>query len=112
MCIAVHNMRLGHGPAGAVGLATDWNQIATWAPSFATCGELAHDVTKTNDGKREVIHTHYKEESQARIQNYNDDRCIIRSTLTMCVDPLNDASHPDGALINIITGEVYPLHRM
>ena len=26
----------------------------------------------------------------------------------MCIDPLNDASHPDGALINIITGEVCP----
>ena len=24
----------------------------------------------------------------------------------MCIDPLNDSSHPDGALINIITGEV------
>ena len=53
-----------------------------------------------------MIHTHHKEESQARIQN--DDRCIIRSTLTMCIDPLNDASHPGGALINIINGEVCP----
>ena len=61
-----------------------------------------------NDGQRVVIHTHHKEESQARIQNDNDDRCIIRSTLTMCIDPLNNASHPDDALLNIITGEVCP----
>ena len=81
---------------GAVGLATDWNQMATWALSFATC---AHDVTKTYDGQREVIHTHHKEESQVLIQNDNNDRCIIRSNLTMCIDQLNDASHPDGALI-------------
>ena len=39
-------MRLAPDPAGAVVLATDWNQMVTWAPSFATCGELAHDVTK------------------------------------------------------------------
>ena len=45
-------MRLGHGPAGAVGLATDWNQMITGAQSFATCGELAHDVTKMNNGQR------------------------------------------------------------
>ena len=31
-------MRLGHGTAGAEGLATDWNQMVTWALSFATCG--------------------------------------------------------------------------
>ena len=30
---------------------------------------------------------------------------IIRTTLIICIDPLNDASHPDGALINIITRE-------
>ena len=61
-----------------------------------------------NNGQQEVIQTHHKEESQARIQNDNDDRCIIRSTLTMCINPLNDTSHPDGALLNIITGEVCP----
>ena len=72
---------------------------------FATCGELTHDATKMNNAQREVIHTHHKE-SQARIQNDNDDRCIIHSTLTMCINPLNDASHPDGALINILTGEI------
>ena len=46
-------MRLGHGPAGAVVLATDWNQMVT----TATTGELAHDVTKINNGQREVIHS-------------------------------------------------------
>ena len=46
-----------------------------------------------------MIDTHHKEESQARIQNDNNDRCIIRTNLDMCINPLNDASHPDGALI-------------
>ena len=43
--------RPGHGPMGAVGLATDWNQMVTWALSFATYGELAHDVTKMGNEK-------------------------------------------------------------
>ena len=47
-----------------------------------------------NNGQREVIHTNHKGESKARIQNDNDDRCIIRSIPTMCTDLLNDASHP------------------
>ena len=99
-------MRLG--PAGALGLATDWNQMVTWALSSATCGELAYDVTQTNNmnnGQRGVIHIHQKEASQDRIQN-DDDRCIIRSTLI--IDPLSDASQPDGALMNIITGDATP----
>ena len=54
-------MRLVYCPAGAVDLATDWNQMVTWALSFFTCGELAHDVTKMNNGQREVIHTHHEE---------------------------------------------------
>ena len=56
-------MRLGLGPAGALGLATDWNQMVTWALSFATCGELAYDATKTNNmnnGQGGVIHTKKK----------------------------------------------------
>ena len=55
-----------------------------------------------------MIDTHHKEESQAQIQNDNDDRYIIRSNLAMCINQLNDASHPDGALIKIITGVVCP----
>ena len=76
-------MRLGYGP-GRV------EPMVTWALSFAICGEFTHDVTKMNNGQREVS-----------IQNDNDDRCIIRSTLTMCINPLNDASHPDGTLVKI-----------
>ena len=57
-------MRLGHCPAGAVDLATDWNQKVTWALSFFTYGELAHGVTKMNNGQREVIHTHHEEVSK------------------------------------------------
>ena len=32
---------------------------------------------------------------------------VVR-TLTMYINPLNDASHPDGALLNIATGQVCP----
>ena len=59
-------MHLGHCPAGAVDLATDWNQMVTWALNFFTCGELAHDVTKMNNGQREVIHTHHEEVSKTK----------------------------------------------
>ena len=30
----------------------------------------------------------------------------VRNTLDVCIYPLDDVSHPDGALINIITGQI------
>ena len=30
----------------------------------------------------------------------------IRSTLDVCINPLDDESHPDGTLMNIVTGEL------
>ena len=57
-------MHLGHGPAGVVGLATDWNQMVMWALSFATCEELASDVKAMTNDKSEVIHMNHKEDSQ------------------------------------------------
>ena len=37
-------MRMGHGPAGTVGIATDYHQMVKWALSFALCGEVTQNV--------------------------------------------------------------------
>ena len=37
-------MRLGHGPAGAVGVGTNHNEMVKWALSFALGGELSQNV--------------------------------------------------------------------
>ena len=106
MLIETTYMRLGHGPAGAVGLATDWNQMVVWALSFAMCGELSRDVLSMSSENTERVQTHHKEESLTRIKNDQVDRQNIRDTLNMCIDPFDEASHPDGALMNIVTGEM------
>ena len=33
-------MRIGRGPAGTVGIASDYHQMVKWALSFALCGEV------------------------------------------------------------------------
>ena len=38
MFIETTYMRLGHGPSGAIGVATDYHQMAKWALSFALNG--------------------------------------------------------------------------
>ncbi len=106
MFIETTYMWLGHGPAGVIGLATNWKQMVTWALSFATCGELSRDTRAMSNERQEAVHTHHKEETRASIETYQEDRLSICRTLTMCIDPLDDASHPDGALMNIVTGEV------
>ena len=41
-----HDMKLGHGPGGAVGLATSQRQMVQWTLSFAICGELTADLQR------------------------------------------------------------------
>ena len=36
-------MRLGHGPAGPVGVATDYQQMVKWALSFALNGKVSQN---------------------------------------------------------------------
>jgi len=40
MFIETTYMRLGHGPAGAVGVATNYNQMVKWALGFSLSGEV------------------------------------------------------------------------
>ncbi len=53
-----------------------------------------------------TLHTHHKEEAEGRIKADQADRLSIRKTLDVCINPLDDVSHPDGALLNIITGQI------
>ena len=41
MLIETTYMHLGHGPSGAIGVATDYKQMVVWALSFALCGEMS-----------------------------------------------------------------------
>ena len=56
-------MRMGHGPAGAVGLATDYNQMVKWALSFALCGEVTQHLQAMSTSEENPVHMHHKEEA-------------------------------------------------
>ena len=97
-------MRLGHGPAGAVGVSTNYQQMVKWALSFALSGEVCRSVQAMGDSG-ENVQTHHKEEAIGRIKIDQLDRKKIRDTLDLCIDPMDDTSHPDGKLLNIVTGQ-------
>ena len=50
--------------------------------------------------------THHKEEAKGRIKADQEDRLSLRNTLDVCINPFDNESHPDGALINIMTGQI------
>ena len=64
MFIETTYMRLGHGPAGAVGVATDYHQMVKWALSFAFSGEVSRNVRAMSNTEQDAIHTHHKEEAE------------------------------------------------
>ena len=99
-------MRLGHGLAATPGVATDYHQMVKWALSFALTGEVSQHVFGMSNNEQQTLHTHHKEESEGRIKVDKADRLSLCNTLDVCVNPLDDDSHPDGALMNIVTGKI------
>ena len=57
-------------------------------------------------------HTRHKEEAEGRIKTDQADRLSMRDTLDVCNDLLKYASHPDGALMNIVLGKLRTLMSM
>jgi hypothetical protein len=100
-------LRKGHGPAGAIGVATDYNQMMKWVLSFAlVCGAVSQSGRTMSNTKQYTVHTYHKEEAESQIKVDQADRLSLRNTLDVCINPLDDVSHPDDALMNIITGQI------
>ena len=106
MFIETTYMRLGNGPAGTTGIATDCHQMVKWALSFALTAEVAQHILAMNNNEQHTLHTHHKEETEGRIRVDKADHLSIRNTLDICIDPLDDKLHPNGALMNIISGQI------
>ena len=51
-------------------------------------------------------HTRHREEAEGRIKTDLADHQSVRDTLDVFVDPLDFASHPDGALMHTVAGQI------
>ncbi len=65
MLIETTYMRLGHGPSGTIGVATDYKQMVVWALSFALCGEMSQYLQAMSNPNHDVVQTHHKEENKS-----------------------------------------------
>ena len=67
---------------------------------------LVSDLDDMRDGdiQSKVVTTH-KEDAKARIAEYKRDRDGIRQKLDTCINPLDSAAHPNGA-VNVVSGQI------
>jgi len=70
---------------------------------FALSGEVSQNVRAMSNTEQDALQNHHKEEADGRIKADRADRLSLRNTLDVHINPLHDVSHPDGALMNIVT---------
>ena len=52
---------------------------------------------------------YHKEEAKARIQANAKDRDELRRKLDSCIDPMDSKAHPEGSIVNIVSGKLAPV---
>ena len=104
MLIETTYMRLWHGETETIGVATEYHHMEKWVLSFALSGEVSQSVRSLSNTEQDSHLTRHKEEAEDRIKAGQNDRLRLRDTLEVCIDPLDYASHPDGALVDSVTG--------
>ena len=101
-------MRYGHAPCGIIGITLKPETLKVWALSLHTCSQLESDlddmIDYDNIADQSVMR--HKEEGKLRIENDAKDRKGISSKLETCIDPLDPSKITDGAVLNIVTGEM------
>ena len=95
MFIETTYMRLWHGQTGAIGVDTDYHEMAKWALRFAFSEEVSQtqSVRSLSNTEHDSHHTRHKEEAEVRIKTDQADRQSLCGKLDVCIDPLDCASH-------------------
>ena len=73
---------------------------------WALSGEVFQNVRAMSNATENTFHTHHKEDANGRIKARQEDHLSLRNTLDVCINPFDNESHPDGALMNIMTGQI------
>ncbi len=107
MFIETTFMRHGKGKHGIIGITLNIEALKSWALSLHVCGEIATDVAEMR-GDESVARqaSVHKEEGKSRIKSNVKDRHDIRVKMAQCIPPLAQQQHPEGYLVNIVTGRV------
>ena len=105
MFIETTFMRYGKSKHGIIGITLNSEAMKTWALSLHMCGQIVADVAEMRGdesvSRQAMVH---KEESKYRIHSDEKDRNNIKLKMAQCIPPLDYQQHPDGSIVNIVTG--------
>lgn len=79
-------MRLGHGPAVVVRVATDYNQMLKWALNFALCGEVTQSLHAMSSNEQERCTLTTKKKPNGRIKIEQAVRLSLCHILEVAID--------------------------
>ena len=68
--------------------------------------EESQSVRSLSNTEQDSDHSRHKEGAEGQIKTDQADRQSVRDTLDICFDLLVYASHPDGAVMNIVTWQI------
>ena len=103
-------MKYGHSVGGIIGITLKSKALKIWALSRHICCKIESDMgeVKEEETGATKVQLYHKEESKARIQADAKDRAGLRRKLDYCIDPMDSKEHPEGSIVNIVSGKLSP----
>ena len=103
-------MRYGHSVGGIIGITLKLKALKIWALSRHICCKIESDMGEMEEEVTGVtrVQLYHKEEAKARIQADANDRAGLRRKLDSCIDPMDSKAHPEGSIVNIVSGKLAP----
>ena len=103
-------MRYGHSVGGIIGITLKSNALKIWALSRHICCKIESDMGEMEEQETGAtrVQLYHKEETKARIQAEAKDRAVLRRKLDYCIDPMDSKEHPEGSIVNIVSGKLAP----
>ena len=103
-------MRYGHSVGGIIGITLKSKAFKIWALSRHTYCKIESDMEEMEEEETGAtrVQLYHKEEAKARIQADAKDRAGLRRKLDYCIDPMDSKEHPEGSIVNIVSGKLAP----
>ena len=81
-----------------------------WALSRHICCKIESDMGEMEEEETGAtrVQLYHKKEAKATIQADAKDRAGLRRKLDYCIDPMDSKEHPEGSIVNIVSGKLAP----
>ena len=101
-------MRCGHSVGGIIGITLKSKALKIWALSRHICCKIESDMGEMEEDETGATRVQLYHKGKARIQADAKDRAGLRHKLDYCIDPMDSKEHPEGSIMNIVSGKLAP----